>query len=183
MERAEYERLAALDRRLWWFRGLHAQMLGALARRRPPQAGERILDAGCGAGGLLVELEGRFPEAEPLGLDIDAIAGPAAREHSGRPVCIASVNALPFAEEGFSAVLSSDVLCHEGVLEAEALGQMHRCLAPGGVLVLNLPAYRWLLSEHDARPQIRFWNGTVQPDLHRATGRIFSEVQQLLGNG
>ena len=32
MERAEYERLAALDRRLWWFRGLHAQMAGALRR-------------------------------------------------------------------------------------------------------------------------------------------------------
>jgi len=40
-----------------------------------------------------------------------------------------------------------------------------------------------LLPEHDARPQVRFWNGTLEPDLHRATGRIFSEVQQLLGEG
>ena len=26
----------------------------------------------------------------------------------------------------------------------------HRCLAEDGVLVLNLPAYRWLMSRHDA---------------------------------
>src|SRR5262249_17386686 len=26
----------------------------------------------------------------------------------------------------------------------------HRCLAAGGVLILNLPAYRWMMSRHDA---------------------------------
>ena len=85
MERAEYQRLAALDRRLWWFRGMHAQMLGALGRRRPPRKGERILDAGCGTGGFLAGLGERFPETEPLGVEIDAAAGTVAREHSRRP--------------------------------------------------------------------------------------------------
>jgi len=149
LERTEYERLAALDRRLWWFRGMHAQMLGALGRRRPPGKGERILDAGCGTGGLLAGLEERFPEAASVGLEIDAIAGAVARDRSGRPVCIGSVNALPFADARFAAVLSSDVLCHEGVDEEAALRHFLRCLAPGGVLVLNLPAYAWLLSWHD----------------------------------
>ena len=150
MERAEYERLAALDRRLWWFHGMHAQMLGALSRRRPPGKGEPLLDAGCGTGGLLASVAARFPEASAMGVEIDAIAGAVAQEQSARPVCIASVNALPFADARFAAVLSSDVLCHRGVAEEEALRQMHRCLASGGILVLNLPAYRWLLSEHDA---------------------------------
>jgi DNA-binding NtrC family response regulator len=39
------------------------------------------------------------------------------------------------------------------------------------------------LPEHDARTQIRFWNGTMEPHLHGATGCIFSEVQQLMGEG
>ena len=26
---------------------------------------------------------------------------------------------------------------------------IHHCLKPGGVVILNLPAYRWLLSGHD----------------------------------
>lgn len=39
------------------------------------------------------------------------------------------------------------------------------------------------LPEHDARAQVRFWNGTMEPHLHTATGRIFGEVQQLMGEG
>ena len=41
------------------------------------------------------------------------------------------------------------MLCHRGVAEAASLAEFHRCLRPGGVLVLNLPAYRWLHSDHD----------------------------------
>jgi transcriptional regulator with GAF, ATPase, and Fis domain len=40
-----------------------------------------------------------------------------------------------------------------------------------------------LLSEHDGRTQTRFWNGTLEPHLHQAIGRLFSEVQQLMGEG
>jgi len=148
MERAEYERLAEFDRRLWWFRGLHAAMLAAL-NRRGPAAGSRILDAGCGTGGLLAEVAERAPQWTAIGLDRDAMASAVARQASGRPVCVGSVNDLPFADSALGAILSADVLCHRAVDEAAALGQFHRCLKSGGVLVLNLPAYRWLLSDHD----------------------------------
>ena len=62
----------------------------------------------------------------------------------------ARVNALPFADAAFSAIFSADVLCHRDVDERQALKQFHRCLSPDGILVLNLPAYRWMLSRHDA---------------------------------
>ena len=42
------------------------------------------------------------------------------------------------------------MLCHRDVDERAALAQFHRCLGDGGVLVLNLPAYPWMLSRHDA---------------------------------
>jgi hypothetical protein len=48
-------------------------------------------------------------------------------------------------------LISADVLCHANVDPALALGEAHRCLSPGGLLVLNLPAYRWMLSYHDER--------------------------------
>jgi SAM-dependent methyltransferase len=149
MERAEYERLAALDRRLWWFRGLHAQMAGALERHRPWAAAERVLDAGCGTGGLLVSLRDRTPSFELFGLELDPIAAGVAQSASGRPIAGGSVNRLPFRDGTFSAIVSADVLCHRGVEEAKALGEFRRCLRPGGLLVLNLPAYGWLLSQHD----------------------------------
>ncbi len=40
-----------------------------------------------------------------------------------------------------------------------------------------------LLAGPDARPQTRFWNSTLTPHLHLAIGRLFEEVQQLMGEG
>jgi len=110
----------------------------------------RVLDAGCGTGGLLARLARELPDAATVGIDIDETACRWAAEKSGRPVCAGSVDALPFADGAFTAIVSVDVLCHRDVDEAHALAQFHRCLAGGGILVLNLPAYRWLMSRHDA---------------------------------
>jgi SAM-dependent methyltransferase len=149
MERAEYERLAALDRRLWWFHGLHAEIAGALDRHGDWHSDERVLDAGCGTGGLLVSLRDRMAPMELFGLELDGVAAGIAQSASGRPVVGGSVNRLPFGDGVFSAIVSADVLCHGGVEEGTALGEFRRCLRPGGLLVLNLPAYQWMLSEHD----------------------------------
>jgi len=149
MERAEYQRLAALDRRLWWFQGLHAEMAGALARHDPWSADDRVLDAGCGTGGLLVSLRDRMPAMQLFGLELDRVAAGVAQSASGRPIVGGSVNRLPFGDASFAAIVSADVLCHRGVAEATALAEFRRCLRPDGLLVLNLPAYQWMLGEHD----------------------------------
>jgi len=65
-------------------------------------------------------------------------------------VCVGSINALPFPEGVFAAVFSVDVLCHSAVDERSAVLQFRRCLADNGWLVVNLPAYSWMLSRHDA---------------------------------
>ena len=135
---------------MWWFRGLHANLLAALAAAgaAPPRT---ILDAGCGTGGLLRRLADALPDAGLVGLDIDAGAAAIARDKSGRrAVCVASIDRLPLADASLDAILSADVLCHRGVDERAALAGFRRALKRGGVLVLNLPAYPWLYSEHDA---------------------------------
>lgn len=133
---------------MWWFRGLHANLLGALAGAGGNPGA--VLDAGCGTGGLLTRLAQALPRATTIiGLDIDASAAAVARAKSRRTVCVGSVDRLPFAEASFDAILSADVLCHRGVNDVAALSAFRRCLKPGGVLVLNLPAYRWLYSQHD----------------------------------
>jgi SAM-dependent methyltransferase len=147
VERGEYARLAAAEERMWWFRALHAHLLAALAAAPAPR---RLLDAGCGTGGLLARLAAALPETTLVGLELDPGAARTARDKSRALLAIGSVDRLPFAADSFDAVLSADVLCHGGVAEAEALQGFHRCLRPGGVLVLNLPAYRWLASAHDA---------------------------------
>ena len=136
---------------MWWFAAIHAN-LAMLYRRAGATvaSGGRILDAGCGTGGFLAALARRMPEREMIGLDADETACRWAREKSGRPVCAGSLSALPFGDAKFRAIFSVDVLCHCDVDEARALRQFHRCLSAGGLLFLNLPAYRWLMSRHDA---------------------------------
>jgi SAM-dependent methyltransferase len=133
---------------MWWFGGLHANVETAFQRSGALRSNPVILDAGCGTGGLLRKLACDLSH-RALGVDIDESACAMARAKSKQPVCVGSVNCLPFADRSFSAIISADVLYHHKVEEPLALREFHRCLVPDGVLVLNLPAYRWLFSAHD----------------------------------
>ncbi len=148
MERNEYERLAAAEEQGWWFRGLHANLIAAYRSAGSPSR-PALLDAGCGTGGLLARIGDALPQARRFGLDLDALAAAIARAKSGAAVAIGSTMDLPFAALSLDAIFSADVLCHKGVDPPDALRSIHRCLKPGGVVILNLPAYPWLLSGHD----------------------------------
>ena len=149
MERAEYDKLDHAEDRMWWFVALHANLLMLCAKMMPRQAGARMLDAGCGTGGLLTRFGASHPARVVIGLDANRFACIRAAKKSGRPVCAGSVNTLPFADAAFAAIVSADVLCHRDVDDRRALAEFHRCLASNGILILNLPAYSWLMSRHD----------------------------------
>ena len=152
MERAEYERMHELEDRMWWYRGLRAlaaQLLGRTLARSSVFG--PVLDAGCGTGGMLLKLGDSVSGRPTFGLEYDTVAAALAAAKAGRPVAAGSVNEMPLGDGTLGAYLSLDVLCHGGVEPARALNEARRCLQPGGILVLNLPAYGWLLSAHDRR--------------------------------
>src|SRR6266446_3176032 len=135
---------------MWWFAALHRNLL-TLCRWAPARrANLPALDAGCGTGGFLARFAEAYPERVIFGLDVDSTACLRAADKSACPVSAGSLDRLPFADGAFSTIISADVLCHGGVNEYVALRQFHRCLAKDGWLILNLPAYRWMLSRHDA---------------------------------
>jgi SAM-dependent methyltransferase len=150
LDRAEYDKLDLAEDRMWWFAALHKNLQLVYRRLAESDAALPLLDAGCGTGGLLARIAAAHPEHTAFGLDADPFAAARAAVKSGCPVCAGSINALPFADAAFGAIISADVLCHRGVDEDGALAQFHRVLRDGGVLILNLPAYPWLLSRHDA---------------------------------
>lgn len=148
MERVEYERMAAVEDTMWWYRALHESLIERLGRL-DLKPDSRVLDAGCGTGGLLRRLCQAAPTLECVGLEYDPVAVALAGGKASAPVLQGSVNDLPFDADHFDAILSVDVLCHVNVNEAAALAEFLRCLKPGGSLLLNLPAYEWLKSSHD----------------------------------
>jgi SAM-dependent methyltransferase len=146
----EYSLMDAAEDGMWWYRALHAQALAALPGSAAALPGP-VLDAGCGTGGFLARLARARPGLPAMGIEYNPGAAARARAKSGLPVAVGSVNALPFADAGFGAVVSLDVLCHAAVEPERALAEMVRVLRPGGLLVLNLPAFEWLHSAHDLR--------------------------------
>jgi len=170
VERSEYDKLDRVEDRMWWFAALHRNLL-TLCRLAPTRrANLPALDAGCGTGGFLARFAETYPERAIFGLDVDSNACLRAADKSACPVGAGSLDQLPFADGAFSTIISADVLCHGGVNEHVALRQFHRCLAKDGWLILNLPAYRWMLSRHDAAVHNvrRYTVNSIRSLLHSA---------------
>ncbi|MFH5924443.1 class I SAM-dependent methyltransferase [Roseomonas xinghualingensis] len=169
----------AVEDRMWWYRAVHARLLDALAVRPGPVT-LPVLDAGCGTGGFLRRLaEGPRPA---IGLDYNPAAASRAAAKSGLAVAAGTINALPFPDNTFGAVISVDVLCHAAVDQPRALGELRRVLAPGGTLVLNLPAFTWMFSAHDVRVHnARRYTAATAAALLREAG--FEQVSARYWNG
>lgn len=160
VEPAEYQLMDAAEAQMWWYRALHARVADAL-RLRPGTDGA-LLDAGCGTGGALRRLQAGAARAL-FGLEYNAGAARRAHEKTGLPIASGDVNAMPFADATFGAVVSLDVLSQRGVDPARALAEYHRVLRPGGTLVLNMPAFAWMRSAHDVRVHVD--RRTTVPEL------------------
>lgn len=139
-----------LEDSFWWYQALHSRALDAARSCLVSRPHARILDAGCGTGGMAAQL---LPLGDVTAADVSPVALRFAsrRQVDGKPCfACASVEALPFDSAAFDLVVSLDVLCHGAVQDqSAALAEMSRVLSPGGHLVLNLPAYPGLLSAHD----------------------------------
>ncbi len=147
MQADEYRKLAETEDRLWYFRALYRRRAHWLVRLLPPGAA-RVLDAGCGTGGFLRSPAVRGHGWQLAGVDVSPLAVSLARERSGAEIHEGSVTALPFPDASFDGITTGDVLYHvEDV--GLALREFARCVRPGGVVIANEPAYRWLWSYHD----------------------------------
>ena len=130
--------------RHWWYRGRRTVLKGVLDGLDLP-AGTRILDAGCGSGRNMIELA-RYGTVTGVELSETSVA--LARERHSGEVVAGSVLEMPFPDHSFELAVSLDVIEH---LEDDltALREMRRTVAPGGALLVTVPAYQWLWSGHD----------------------------------
>lgn len=151
MERGEYEVMYRTEDGHWWYWGLRDLVLPfAGAGSGPPV----VLDAGCGTGKHLEALARRATRS--VGVELSAEAFGFLRQRGLRNVARGSIDRLPFPDQAFDLVLSTDVVCCvEPPADRAAAAELARVLRPGGTLVLNLPAYEGLRSRHDAAVHTR----------------------------
>lgn len=147
MQKQEYNNIFKNEDTHFYYVGYHNIIISQLKKYLSAKSTKlKILDAGCGTGGLTKKLS---TFGETIGIDISEKAIKLAKKR-GLKVQKGSINKINFPNKNFDVVVSVDVLYHQWVEDDKAaIKELLRVLKPGGILLLKLPAYEFLRSSHD----------------------------------
>jgi len=99
----------------------------AIARHYKLQAGDRVLDVGCGKAFLLYELTQAVPGLEVEGIDLSAYAIAHAKPEVQSHLQIGNATSLPFADHSVDLVLSLNTLHNLEIFDlATAVKEINR---------------------------------------------------------
>ena len=132
----------------WWFvirRRLLRSILSSLIPSRLSVDGSAV-DIGCGAGPNLKVFKSLGFHG--VGVDQSQYALHLASRKLEIPLIAGNLNNLPFRSESVGLIVATDVLEH---LEndAEGLREIYRALKKKGILILTVPAFRFLWGAQD----------------------------------
>ena len=146
MERAVFDRMAEHDQVHWWYVARRRILADLIRREAGLPEDARILEVGCGTGHNF-EMLGRFGRLEALEVDVEARA--LASRRLGREIGAAPLPDLTGVPDGtYHLIALLDVLEHvDG--RPESLRSIAAKLAPGGKILVTVPAYQWMWSAHD----------------------------------
>lgn len=147
----------------WWHRAKRRLVLDLLKRAG---ATGPCLDVGSGGGALIAELE---HEMRTVGVDLSPRSLAHARARGIRSVALAEAETLPFRSETFGCALALDVLEHSSRPERVAV-EIRRVLRPGGLLIVTVPAFRfmWSYADHVLGHYRRYTKRQLTEDLERS---------------
>lgn len=140
-----FEILYHIEETHWWHSARRRIVLDWIDRSYPGRNDLNILDAGCGTGLMLQQME-HLGHAE--GVDVADEALEFCRKRGLGNVRRADLLALPFDEATFDFVTALDVLEHLDD-DSGGLRELRRVLRPGGRVFIFAPAHRWLWSLQD----------------------------------
>lgn len=165
MRSTEYEIMFRVEETHWWYRALHRLIFETLEKELPDWREKTILDAGCGTGWILRNLGN---PAKNVGVDLAPEAIDFCHRRGLGNVQNADISALPFDDAVFDVVICSSVIYHQWVKDIDgALRELRRVLRPGGLLLMNVPAFNFLHSAHDEAVMTarRFTRNEIQRQL------------------
>ncbi len=139
------EAFARYEATHWWFRARRLILRSVLRTLQLP-ASAHVLEIGTGPGANLYHI---YPPGAVLcGVEPNPKLADFARRRGAVPVYAGRAEALPDALGPFDAITMFDVLEHTED-DGCVLGHVRGRLAPGGLLVLTVPAYMLLWGPQD----------------------------------
>jgi SAM-dependent methyltransferase len=140
---AHYHRI---EENHWWFLG-RRDIVRSFVLQANADRNCRILEMGCSGGPLIQQLQADGYR-NVTGIDISSDAIALARQRGLADTHVMDAQKLSFPDGQFDVITASDVLEHLADAPG-AIQEWHRLLKPGGVLIVFVPAFQFLWSEHD----------------------------------
>jgi SAM-dependent methyltransferase len=145
MEVRYYETYYQQETRHWWFRWRFKLIQDVIDTLSGMPDRPTMLDAGCGTGQMLKMLQQR---GNAVGLDLSQDAIMFASSRDARNLVLGSVTNPPFANGTFDIAFALDVIEHVDD-DRSILEGLRELVRPGGALVITVPAFQSLWSDHD----------------------------------
>jgi SAM-dependent methyltransferase len=167
MDRRVYDRMAEHDSTHWWYRARRDILADYLSREGKLPKRARILEIGCGTGHNLPMLA-QFGTVDAI--EIDPAARGIASQRLGKPVGEAPLPGLPGVPDShYDLIAVLDVVEHIED-DVAALRAMRARLAPGGKILITVPAHQWMWSAHDVvnHHHRRYSKGTLVKAIEAA---------------
>jgi SAM-dependent methyltransferase len=134
-----------LERDHFWFVGRRRIFFHLLDRELGGRRELRVLDVGCGAGGMIEPLA-RYGRVTGIDNSPELVAF--CHERGFDQVQVGSAYELPVADGSVDLITLFDTIEHVPD-DLRVLRECRRALSPGGVLFLSVPAYQFLYANND----------------------------------
>jgi len=165
MEQSEYGIMFKQENEFWWYRGLHKLVEYYIKSIKKSKGTISFFDAGCGTGRML-EIAKKYATVSGVDFSEDAVAF--CRQRSLENISQGNLNTWECKPEMYDIICSLDVVCHKSIVnQQEIIDKFARALKPGGMLILNLPAFQSIYRNHDRA-------------VHTARRYVKSDLEKLL---
>ena len=177
MNLEEYEVMYRQEQAYWWFVSRSELLQFYMREQVSLPANARIMDLGCGTGANL-EILAQYGQA--IGADFSQAALSFCKKRALPRLLQGNGEALPIATASLDLVTAMDSLEHIPGDNA-ALAEIFRVLKPGGKLLVTVPAFGFLWSEHDeALQHLRRYTSAELANKMRLAGFTVGKLTYVL---
>jgi SAM-dependent methyltransferase len=146
----EYAAMFNVEENLWWYKTLHERVLKEVGFFAKNDKSIKILDAGCGTGGLMLKLKKQgFENVSGFDFSADAVGFSQMRHLNVTKEDITHLKGT-YSEASFDVIISGDVLYQfdDSTIQS-TIFEIGKLLKPGGVFITNNQAFSIFKGTHD----------------------------------